>query len=238
MGLDIASLELRLNYKFQNHELAVQALTHRSAAKLHNERLEYLGDSVLGFVIADTLYQKMPQQSEGELSRMRANLVNKDSLEEIARSLELGSLVQLGAGERQSGGKKRASILADAVEALIGAMYLDGGLEPCRQFILQQSKERLKDVSSTPELKDSKTELQEILQSRALALPKYEAVSVDGKAHDQTFTVKCHVALLTDGKLGTGKNKRSAQQAAAKAVLDELNSGSTSASSSQHGHQS
>lgn len=233
MSLDIDSLESRLNYKFRDKSLAIQALTHRSAAKLHNERLEYLGDSVLGFIVAETLYKKMPLQSEGDLSRMRANLVNKDSLEEIARHLELGSLVQLGAGERQSGGKKRASILADAVEALIGAMYLDGGLDSCRNFILDQSAQRLESVSSTPELKDSKTKLQEIMQSRGLALPNYKMLNVEGKAHDQTFTVQCKVALLAEGREGRGKSKRAAQQAAAKAILAELNTAQL-----QSGHES
>lgn len=219
MPFDLNKLQKALAYRFKDPALAEQALTHRSAGKQHNERLEFLGDSVLGFVIAQKLFEAMPGASEGELSRMRANLVNKESLEAIAQNLNLSESLLLGNGERISGGSKRASILADAVEALIGAIFQDGGIEACREFILTQSEARLATVSSQPQRKDSKTELQELMQARALPRPIYTLVATEGKEHEQLFTVSCEVTGLEVRILGKGRSKRVAEQAAAADVL-------------------
>lgn len=219
MAFDLEKLQCALAYRFKDSALAEQALTHRSAGKQHNERLEFLGDSVLGFVIAQRLFETMPGASEGELSRMRANLVNKESLEAIAQKLELSESLLLGNGERISGGSQRASILADAVEALIGAIFQDGGMDACRKFILAQSESRLATVSSQPQRKDCKTELQELMQARALPRPSYTLVGTEGKEHEQVFTVSCEITGVAQQILGKGRSKRVAEQAAAADAL-------------------
>ena len=222
MQNSLYSLQQDLNYFFSDLGLARKALTHRSADKLNNERLEFLGDSLLGFVIAETLFETYPAASEGELSRMRSSLVNKSALATIARALNLGEYISLGSGEIKSGGKQRDSILADALEALIAAIYLDGGIAPCKQLIRAWSSALSATEESVQTLKDAKTQLQELMQAKGLALPEYLVQKTTGEAHQQTFYVKCHVELLEQAYLGVGGSKRIAEQDAARKVLDEL----------------
>jgi ribonuclease-3 len=205
----IESLQARLGYGFRERALLEQAITHRSAGGTHNERLEFLGDAVLGMVIA-------------ELSRLRATLVRKPTLAEIARSLELGELLKLGSGELKSGGFRRDSILSDALEAVIGAIYLDAGLGTCRDWIQRVFASRLASLPVAAELKDYKTRLQEYLQSRHIALPEYVVVAVRGQAHAQTFEVECCVADRDMCTHGTGTSRRNAEQGAAGEMLKAL----------------
>lgn len=202
--------------------LLTQALTHRSAGSDNNERLEFLGDGILNFVIAHELFERRPRASEGELSRLRANLVNKPSLAELARGLGLGETVRLGGGEQKSGGQRRDSILADALEALLGAIYLDGGFERTREVIRRLYAERLHSLPDTDTLKDPKTRLQEFLQARGRPLPSYEVVTVTGQAHDQTFTVRCDVEGIGETCEGHARSRRKAEQRAADAMLERL----------------
>lgn len=222
MNRDREQIENSLGYSFKDPALLSQALTHRSAGKTHNERLEFLGDAILDLVIAERLFAIYPNATEGELSRMRANLVNGDVLAEIATELGLGQYLQLGAGERKSGGKRRASILADAVEAVIAAVYLEGGLLEAAATIdrLYVGRISAKDISKPR--KDSKTRLQELMQAQGLPLPSYQVKEVSGEAHDQTFTVECQVATLEHPQFGTGKSKRIAEQQAADQALVAL----------------
>lgn len=222
MSNNLELLQFRTGYQFNDPSLAVRALTHRSASADHNERFEFLGDAVLGLIIAGILFDQFPQATEGELSRMRANLVNRDVLAEVATDLELGSYLQLGMGERKSGGKRRISILADALEALLAAVYLDSSLEDCRKVIQRLFEQRLSSLSLTDTQKDSKTRLQEHLQALGLDLPEYQVSDVTGEAHDQTFTVTCSIVILPDSVTGSGKSKRLAEQDAANQILDLL----------------
>ncbi len=203
-------LERRLKYSFLNKELLSVALTHRSAATNHNERLEFLGDSVLNFVIASLLYERFPGAREGELSRLRAKLVKEDTLAELGRELQLGSYLVLGSGELKSGGSRRDSILADGVEALFGGVLRDGGFEACKQLILELYKDRLEEVQPEDGLKDPKTRLQEFLQSRRAPLPTYDVTVVDGEAHSQLFTVQCQIHALPSPVIGKGASLRKA----------------------------
>lgn len=216
---DPGRLESRLGYAFKDPALLSQALTHRSAGRQHNERLEFLGDAILDLVIAECLYEQYPRATEGELSRMRANLVNRDVLAEIAAELELGQFLQLGLGERKSGGKRRVSILADSVEALIAAVYLESGLERVMQVVKHLFSDRMLAADIARPRKDSKTRLQELMQSRGLALPSYRVQEVQGEAHDQIFSVECRVELLDEAQIGQGRSKRIAEQDAAEQVL-------------------
>lgn len=222
MPADLQRLQFKIDYQFSDPELLRQALTHRSSDKLNNERLEFLGDAVLGLIIAEELCQRFPDASEGELSRMRANLVNRNTLAEIAKQLDLGSHLLLGAGERKSGGVLRASILSDAVEALLAAVYLDRGLSHCRSVIMRLYESRLDNIVAAGTPRDSKTRLQEILQARSLPVPMYEVDKISGEAHDQTFLVSCTVAMLKKPEAGRGKSKRFAEQDAAAKVLAKL----------------
>lgn len=215
-------LTRRLGYTFKNFALAEQALTHRSFSNSNNERSEFLGDSILNFIIAEALFQRFPTADEGDLSRMRARLVRGQTLAEIAREFNLGDCLNLGPGELKSGGFRRESILADALEALIGAIYLDGGIEACRACVIAWYGERLDKVVPGEANKDAKTRLQELLQARALALPVYQLVEATGEAHNQQFEVVCEVAALRCSFRGRGGNRRSAEQAAAQAALDHL----------------
>jgi ribonuclease-3 len=223
MSAIVKKLEKYLGYQFSKKELAELALTHRSAERVNNERLEFLGDAVLGFIIADELLRRYPEAPEGELSRMRAQLVNQQTLADVANVLCIGDLLLLGPGELKSGGRQRASILADALEAVLGAVYLDGGLAECGALV-QTHFSGLFDVSSISieRGKDPKTTLQELLQGRALALPHYEVVSIDGEAHKQTFVVSCQVVLLAYKTQGIGSNRRLAEQQAAQYALQAL----------------
>lgn len=220
MSAPVQQLEQAFSYSFADKGLAQLALTHSSADGLSNERLEFLGDAILGFVIAAQLYARYPEASEGELSRMRASLVNQHSLADIAMSVRLGELLTLGPGELKSGGRTRASILSDAVEAVLGAIYLDGGLEAAQQTILQIYGNMLHSTGQAERRKDSKTCLQEFLQSKSLPLPVYEVLSIDGEDHRQTFVVACQIDLLKQATQGSGSNRKLAeQQAAEKALL-------------------
>ncbi|MGM0633864.1 MAG: ribonuclease III [Pseudomonadota bacterium] len=213
----LTALQRRLGYTFSDSSLLQLALTHRSAGANHNERLEFLGDAVLGLCTADMLYRSLPGESEGTLSRQRAALVNRDTLSTLAIRLGLGELLVLGAGERKSGGRQRPSILCDAMEAVLGAIFIDGGLEAC-----QASVERLFDPLGTSQQKDAKTRLQEIMQSRALPLPHYETVDVIGEEHSQVFIVTCRVPPLSEPTKGRGPSRRVAEQDAAARILQKL----------------
>ncbi|WP_415882155.1 ribonuclease III [Neptuniibacter sp. QD72_48] len=218
----VSDLARRIGHPFADESLFELALTHRSCGKKNNERLEFLGDSILNFVIADDLFARFPQAKEGELSRLRARMVKGVTLSEVARELGLGDYLRLGSGELKSGGFRRDSILADAVEAIIGAIYLDSDMETARGFILSWFKARLEKLDLNETLKDSKTRLQEFLQSRRLALPTYELINVEGEAHDQTFYIDCTVAGLAKPAKGIGSSRRQAEQEAAKHALIEL----------------
>jgi len=218
----LADLERRLGHAFGDKELARQAVTHRSFGTPHNERLEYLGDSLLNCAVATLLYEKFPKLPEGDLSRLRASLVNQSSLSDVASALGLGDLLRLGEGELKSGGFRRPSILADALEALLGAVYLDAGFEALRKTVGVVLAERLEQAEKTPVDKDPKTELQEHLQGRRLQLPRYAVMRTEGEAHDQLFTVECRVDDLALNATGTGASRRAAEQAAAAGVLSKL----------------
>lgn len=213
----------KLGLSFNNPQLFTMALTHRSAGSNNNERLEFLGDSILGFVIAQKLFALFPEASEGVLSRLRASLVNQSSLAELARKHQLGDYLLLGSGELKSGGYRRDSILSDALEAIIGALYTDQGMAVCQQWILLLFEEKLKNLSLDNWQKDPKTQLQELMQSKKLDLPDYTLITMSGLAHEQTFKVKCTTALTKDACIGTGNSRKKAEQAAAELMLELLN---------------
>jgi ribonuclease-3 len=222
----LKTLQQSLDYEFNNNELLTLALTHRSASRHHNQRLEFLGDAALGLIMADILYQRFPDSTEGELSQVRASLVNRSTLAAIARRLGLGDIIVLGLGEQKSGGQQRDSILCDALEALLGALYLDGGMQACtacirRLFELQLApggEQQLKDS------KDAKTRLQELMQAKALSLPFYEVQVIRGVEHQQEFYVSCRVPILKLTVTGYGRSRREAEQHAAQQVLANLES--------------
>ncbi|MES3006219.1 MAG: ribonuclease III [Pseudomonadota bacterium] len=222
MTASVRQLEKNFSYRFADDSLAELALTHRSAGRVNNERLEFLGDAILGFLIADELLRRFPDAPEGALSRKRSLLVNQQTLAILATTLHLGELLVLGPGELKSGGRQRESILADAMEAVIGAIHLDGGLEACRTVVLSLYAELLDSDSSAIMSKDSKTRLQELLQSRSLPLPMYQVVSIDGEEHEQAFTVSCQIHLLSECTFGQGVNRRLAEQQAATKALEAL----------------
>ena len=212
----------KLQYDFSDTSLLIEAITHRSKHSLNNERLEFLGDSVLGYVISSELFQRFPKAREGQLTRGRAALVKGDTLAELALDMELGDFIQLGPGELKSGGHRRKSILADATEAVIGAIYLDGGLEEARRFIISIYSEKLKSLSLEEVGKDPKTQLQEYLQARKQPLPEYEVVTTTGSDHEQVFVVSCKVKVISKIVRGTGRSRRKAEQEAASKVLKIL----------------
>ncbi len=216
---DLKRLQRRLGYDFRDESLLVQALTHRSAGSRNNERMEFLGDAILGFEVAENLFQRHPNASEGELSRARAQLVKRETLAAVARNLELGEYLILGAGELRSGGQTRDSILSDAVEALIAAVYMDSGIEPARALVRRVLRERIVNCSPQEQPKDAKTRLQELLQAQGKALPAYEVISVEGSAHEQRFIVQCVVSSLDVIEKGEGTSRRKAEQEAARKVL-------------------
>lgn len=223
IGIDrYARLSERLGYKFTNVELLQQALTHRSAAKQHNERLEFLGDAVLGMVVAQALYKRFPSVPEGKLTRMRSTLVKGDTLAELGREADVGELLKLGPGELKSGGHRRSSIIADAMEAILGAVYLEAGLDITAEVILRLWQSRIDRLDPNEHPKDAKTRLQEFLQSRKLPLPVYEVVDISGKDHDQTFVVHCHIEALGKPMKGVGTSRRKAEQQAARTALEKL----------------
>jgi ribonuclease-3 len=214
----------RLGYSPRELALFRAALTHRSAVGPNNERLEFLGDAVLNLVIAHHLYRGFPQCAEGDLSRLRARLVSREPLAEVALQLGLGEMLQLGSGELVSGGFRRQSILADALEALCGAIYLDGGLEAVEAVITQLFAARIAALPEPEALKDAKTRLQEYLQSRSMTLPRYLILGVEGEDHAQTFEVSCEVAALGRQVRGRGSSRRRAEQQAAERMLEQLQS--------------
>ncbi|HTY92711.1 MAG TPA: ribonuclease III [Steroidobacteraceae bacterium] len=211
-----------LGYEVRDPALFSAALTHRSAARTHNERLEFLGDAVLNLSIAEYLYRAHPQASEGDLSRLRAWLVSSQPLAETAAQIGLGEALRLGSGELKTGGFRRESILADALEALFGAVYLDAGLIEAQRVIHALFAERMARMPDAQSLKDSKTRLQEYLQSRGLPLPEYEVVRTEGEIHAQTFWVRCEVGPMGLTATGQGLSRRRAEQEAAAAVLREI----------------
>jgi ribonuclease-3 len=212
----------RLGYRFRDPALLEAALTHRSASRKNYERLEFLGDAVLNFVVAELAFAGFPEAPEGDLSRYRAAVVSAPSLAEVASSLDLGDQLRLGSGELKSGGFRRDSILADCLEAIFGAIYLDGGLEPASQVVRRLLGERLSELPSAETLKDPKTRLQEELQSRGLALPRYALEEVGGEPHEQWFVASCEAADLGVRATGKGSSRRRAEQEAATRVLEAL----------------
>ncbi|HEX7374746.1 MAG TPA: ribonuclease III [Steroidobacteraceae bacterium] len=214
--------ERRLGYTFRDPALLEAALTHRSAGRANYERLEFLGDSVLNFVVAVLAFQAYPEASEGDLSRFRAALVSSLTLADLAAELRLGEQLRLGGGELKSGGFRRSSILADSLEAVFGAIHLDGGLEAAQGVIERLVEARLAALPAAHELKDPKTRLQEDLQSRGLALPKYAVEEVAGEPHDQWFIASCEVPSLDLRVRGEGSSRRKAEQDAAQRVLAAL----------------
>ncbi len=212
----------RLGYRFRDPALLEAALTHRSASRTNYERLEFLGDSVLNFAIALLAFREFPAAPEGDLSRFRAALVSSQSLAAIGAELELGDQLRLGGGELKSGGFRRDSILADSLEALLGAVYLDGGIEAARDVIERLLGARLRDLPSAETLKDPKTRLQEELQARGLALPRYALEEVGGEPHEQWFVASCEAPDLARRATGRGSSRRRAEQEAAQRVLEAL----------------
>lgn len=213
----------RLGHAFANPALADQALTHRGFGGVHNERLEFLGDAILNMLIAEALFRRFPDNREGELTRMRANLVKGETLAVVARELGLGEALRLGSAELKSGGWRRDSILADALEAMIGAIYLDAGLDACRERVLTWFGSRLERVSPGDLNKDPKSRLQELLQARGQALPVYTLLATHGEEHSKQFEMVCRVPSIAGCEFrGQASSRRHAEQAAAQAALDHI----------------
>jgi ribonuclease-3 len=216
------ALEAALPHAFTRPELLTQALTHRSYGVSNNERLEFLGDSVLNCTVAHALYARFPALPEGSLSRLRANLVRQETLAEVAQKLRLGEALLLGEGEVRSGGDKRPSILADAFESIVGAVFLDAGFDAAAAVVRVQLEALIAAIDPNASGKDAKTELQELLQSRRLPLPEYTLVNTVGSAHEQDFTVECAIAKLKLSTRGSGKSRRAAEQEAARLACAKL----------------
>lgn len=219
---DMARLQQALGHRFSDPQLLTLALTHRSAGGRNNERLEFLGDSIVNHVIAEALFAQFPTAREGDLSRMRSALVRGDTLARLARELQLGDYLVLGPGERKSGGQRRASILADALEAVAGAILLDSDVQQCRSCVLGWFGERLEQLTLASAGKDPKTQLQEYLQGRGSPLPSYELLQVLGEDHDQQFQVACRLQKPALVVRGSGSSRRKAEQAAARSALERL----------------
>lgn len=222
MSKVIKRLQARLGYQFKDSSLLTLALTHRSFSGRNNERLEFLGDAVLNFIAGEALFQHFPEAKEGQLSRLRARLVKGETLAVLARGFDLGEYLRLGSGELKSGGFRRESILADATEAIIGAIYLDAGLEAARERVLAWLEQEFATLTLVDTNKDSKTRLQEFLQSRGSELPHYEVVDIQGEPHCRVFYVECDVKLLDEKTKGSGASRRIAEQVAAAAALSAL----------------
>lgn len=222
MKVNLERLQNNIGYQFTNIAVLKRALTHRSAHMEHNERLEFLGDSILNFIIAEALYYRFPHCNEGEMSRMRATLVREPTLAALARQLALGEYLCLGSGELKSGGFRRESILADTVEAIIGAVSIDSDLNNVRKIVLHWYEPLLAKITPGENQKDAKTRLQEYLQGHRLPLPAYEVVDIQGEAHRQIFKVQCHVKNIDRTFTGIGSSRRKAEQNAAEQILQEL----------------
>ena len=227
-GLTLNSLSKKIGYSFTKPELLIQALTHCSAKGQDNERLEFLGDAILGFVIAEALFEKFPKHNEGDLTRMRSSLVKGVTLAELGRDFNLGEYLILGPGELKSGGHRRDSILEDAVEAIIGAVFLDANIAQCKALILAWFAQRLSAIKPGNEQKDPKTRLQEYLQGRKIPLPVYDVIDTTGQSHNQHFTVRCITQVMKEEVIAKGTSRRKAEQAAAQLVLERLAQLSTS----------
>ncbi|MEI6599644.1 MAG: ribonuclease III [Comamonadaceae bacterium] len=227
MNEALTALQVRLQHRFSDAHLLLRSVTHRSFSIDHNERLEFLGDSVLNLAVADLLFQRLSELPEGDLSRVRANLVKQDTLHRLAVELGLPDVIRLGEGEARSGGQKRPSILADALEAIIGAVYLDAGFAAAQSLVHRLFQA----VEINPEMqaigKDPKTELQEWLQARKMSLPLYRVVGTLGAAHKQTFDVECEVIELNFSERGIGASRRAGEQAAASAMLQTIKAKTT-----------
>ncbi|MBN2873087.1 MAG: ribonuclease III [Halothiobacillaceae bacterium] len=221
-----------LGLTFENRDLLGQALRHRSSGRVNNERLEFLGDSILNVTISDYLYRHKPECPEGALSRLRASVVREETLARVARRIGLGDYLVMGSGELKSGGHRRDSILADALEAVIGALYLDQGFHPARDWVVELFSEELVSLPDAQELKDAKTQLQEFLQRDRLPLPEYEVIEQSGQAHKQVFEVACRVAHDSAAFVtrATGSSRRRAEQTAARRMLNTLREASGGAS--------
>jgi len=218
----LKTLQKRLGYQFVNQPLLSRALTHRSHGQEHNERLEFLGDAVLNLAVSGLLYDRFQGSDEGDLTRVRAHLVREDSLHRVALLLQLPEVMRLSEGEARGGGAQRPSILADAVEAIIGAVYLDGGFAPAAELVRALFGEVIQATEAESWSKDAKTELQEWLQARRIAVPVYRIVATRGQAHAQTFDVQCAVPALGMVESGEGKSRRTAEQEAARRLLQAL----------------
>jgi len=218
----LKKLQKRLSYSFKDEALLMQALTHRSFSSHNNERLEFLGDSILNFAIGESLYSRFSSANEGQLSRLRAKMVRQSTLADVAREMKLGEDLILGIGELKSGGFERDSILSDTLEAIVGAMYLDSGLAYVREHVVNWFESRLAHLSLEKPLKDAKSRLQEHLQSKQITLPVYEVSHTTGQSHEQVFYVECQCDLLSDKIKGQGSSRRIAEQNAASAILSLL----------------
>jgi ribonuclease III len=218
--MQLDAIASRTGYRFGNSDLLRQALTHRSHGATHNERLEFLGDAILNCIVAAELFRRFPQLPEGDLSRLRASLVNQQRLYEIALQIELGTQLLLGEGELKSGGARRPSMLADALEALIGAVFLDGGFAAATTLTLQLLDQPLKAIDPSVSGKDAKTLLQEYLQGRRIPLPQYTVIATAGVAHEQSFRVECLIPELSIKTQGEGPSRRSAEQVAARRAYE------------------
>ncbi|CAL4320410.1 ribonuclease III [Buchnera aphidicola] len=218
----VKKIQKILGYVYNRKNLLKQALTHRSSSNQHNERLEFLGDSILSFVIATALYKHFPDVNEGDMSRMRASLVRGRTLAQIAFEFNLGKYLLLGQGELKSGGSKRESILANTIEAIIGSIFLDSNIKIVEKLILKWYKKRLIKITPKDTKKDFKTRLQEYLQSKHLPLPSYKVIKIYGEAHNQLFTIRCKIITFSKVSLGVGSSRRKAEQNAAKNILNLL----------------
>lgn len=218
----LAQLQVEIGYTFKDPGLLQLALTHRSFSSQNNERLEFLGDGVLNFIVAHQLYHRFPKLPEGDLSRLRAQLVKESSLSEIAIRLKLGDALRLGEGELKSAGWRRPSILADAVEAIVGGVYLDGSFAAAELVVLKLYLDKLDTIDPKVIDKDAKSQLQEYLQSKKMDLPDYHVVQIEGEAHAQSFKVECHIKKLNILTLGEGTSRRSAEQQAAQLAMEKI----------------
>ena len=221
-SLAITNLRANIGYQFNHAAILTQALTHRSFAANNNERLEFLGDSVLNFIVAHQLYNRFDKLPEGDLSRLRAALVKESTLSEIAASLNIGEALKLGEGELKSAGYKRPSILADALEAIVGAVYLDGGFAAAEALVLKLYAQKLANIDPKIIDKDAKSQLQEYLQGKKIELPDYNVVSIEGEAHAQTFKIECMIQKLRISTVGEGTSRRIAEQQAAQFALEVI----------------